>query len=125
MSIHGMRAICGRFEGSSRGYSKQHAQSSSVVHSRGRALSSDTGGGVGIRGPQVHPRPGHSIAAPRNPSVLPQVPGVDHTIDPDLWRTAGGEAENPRHFVDMDGYGPYPFTELPHDYDAAVAKYGK
>ncbi|HEX2457530.1 MAG TPA: hypothetical protein VHI99_27775 [Vicinamibacterales bacterium] len=50
---------------------------------------------------------------------------VEHTIDPDLWRTAGWEAENPRHFVDMDGYGPYPFTELPHDYDAAVAKYGK
>jgi hypothetical protein len=50
---------------------------------------------------------------------------VEHTIDPDLWRTAGWEAENPRHFVDMDGYGPYPFTELPHDYDAAVVKYGK
>ena len=25
----------------------------------------------------------------------------------------------------MDGYGPYPFTELPHEYDAAVQRYGK
>jgi hypothetical protein len=50
---------------------------------------------------------------------------VEHTIDPDLWRTAGWEAESPRHYLDMDGYGPYPFTELPHEYDAAVAKYGK
>jgi len=50
---------------------------------------------------------------------------VEHAIDPDLWRTAGWEAESARHYVDMDGYGPYPFTELPHDYDAAVAKYGK
>ena len=49
---------------------------------------------------------------------------VEHSIDPDLWRTAGFVEEPPRHFVDMDAYGPYPFNELPHDYDAAVKRYG-
>jgi Zinc dependent phospholipase C len=50
---------------------------------------------------------------------------VEHAIDPDLWRTAGWEAESPRHFVDMDAFGPYPFTGLPHDYAQAVAKFGR
>ncbi len=50
---------------------------------------------------------------------------VEHAIDPDLWRTAGWEAEPPRHYVDMDAYGAYPFKDLPRDYDAAVQKYGK
>jgi hypothetical protein len=49
---------------------------------------------------------------------------VEHSIDPDLWRTAGFVDEPPRHFVDMDSYGPSPFKELPHDYDAAVKRYG-
>jgi hypothetical protein len=50
---------------------------------------------------------------------------VEHSIDPDLWRNAGFLEEPPRHFLDMDGYGPYPFAHLPRDYDAAVKKYGK
>ena len=50
---------------------------------------------------------------------------VEHSIDADLWRTAGWEQESPRHFVDMDAYGPYPFKELPHDFDEAVARYGR
>jgi hypothetical protein len=49
---------------------------------------------------------------------------VEHVIDPDLWRTAGWEEESPRHFLDMDAYGPYPFTQLPRDYDEAVKRYG-
>jgi hypothetical protein len=50
---------------------------------------------------------------------------VEHAIDPDLWRTVEWEAqEGPRHFLDMDFYGPHPFTALPRDYDAAVKKYG-
>jgi hypothetical protein len=49
---------------------------------------------------------------------------VEHSIDPDLWRTAGFVEEPPRHFVDMDSYGAYPFKDLPHDYDAAVKRYG-
>ena len=50
---------------------------------------------------------------------------VEHSIDPDLWRTAGWLEEPPRHFMDMDAYGPYPFKELPREYDAAVKRYGK
>ena len=49
---------------------------------------------------------------------------VEHAIDPDLWRTVGWLEESPRHFVDMDAYGPYPFKELPHGYDEAVKRYG-
>jgi len=54
-----------------------------------------------------------------------QVAIVEHVIDPDLWRTAGWEAETPRHFVDMDAYGPYPFKDLPHDYQEAVKRKGQ
>lgn len=50
---------------------------------------------------------------------------VEHSIDPDLWRNAGFNEEPPRHFLDMDVYGPYPFKALPRDYDEAVRKYGK
>src|SRR5690348_6270026 len=52
---------------------------------------------------------------------------VERAIDPDLWRTVGWDAESPNHFVDLDNgkYGEYPFAELPHDYDAAVQKFGR
>ena len=50
---------------------------------------------------------------------------VEHTIDPDLWRTVGWLDESPRHFMDMDAYGAYPFTGLPHAYDEAVTKFGR
>jgi Zinc dependent phospholipase C len=50
---------------------------------------------------------------------------VEHSIDPDLWRTAGWLEEPPRHFVDMDAYGPYPFKDLPRNYEEAVKRYGK
>ena len=50
---------------------------------------------------------------------------VEHSIDPDLWRTAGWEIEPPRHFMDLDAYGPPPFTQVPRVYDEAVRRYGK
>jgi hypothetical protein len=49
---------------------------------------------------------------------------VAHAIDPDTYRSVGFTEEEPRHFVDMDSYGPFPFRDLPHDYDAAVAARG-
>jgi hypothetical protein len=50
---------------------------------------------------------------------------VEHSIDPDLWRTVEWDAqEGPRHYLDLDYYGPHPFTALPREYDAAVKKYG-
>jgi hypothetical protein len=50
---------------------------------------------------------------------------VEHVVDPDLWRTAGWEEEPPRHFLDLDAYGPYPFTKLPREYDEAVRQFGR
>jgi Zinc dependent phospholipase C len=50
---------------------------------------------------------------------------VEHAIDPDTYRTVGWAEEDPRHFLDMDSYGPFPFKDLPHDYPAAVAARGE
>ncbi len=49
---------------------------------------------------------------------------VEHTIDPDLWRNAGFVEEPPNHFVDLDAYGRYPFTDLPREYGEALKKHG-
>src|SRR5215831_18141563 len=45
--------------------------------------------------------------------------------DPDEWRNVGWP-EDPNHFVDygLPEFGPYPFAGLPHDYDAALQKFG-
>ena len=50
---------------------------------------------------------------------------VVRVVDPDTWRSAGWD-ENQNHFVDFGAaeYGPYPFTALPREYGAAVAKFG-
>ena len=48
---------------------------------------------------------------------------TEHAIDPDKRRYAVA-AEGPRHFIDIDNYGKYPYTELPRDYKKAVEKYG-
>ncbi len=53
----------------------------------------------------------------------------EHSIDPDMWRLLGlkGELgdEDPNHFLDIDGLDdPRPFTNVPRDWDAYVAKYG-
>jgi hypothetical protein len=50
---------------------------------------------------------------------------IERSIDPDLWRTVGWDAEPPNHFLDLDFYGTYPFAELPHEYDRAVQKFGE
>ena len=49
---------------------------------------------------------------------------VEHSIDPDTYRTMGFTDEPPRHFLDMDAYGPFPFTNLPRDFKEAVAVRG-
>jgi hypothetical protein len=50
---------------------------------------------------------------------------VEHSIDPDTYRTMGFTEEPPRHFLDMDAYGPFPFKDLPRDYSEAVARRGE
>ncbi len=50
---------------------------------------------------------------------------VERSIDPDLWRNVGWDAEPPNHFIDLDYFGKFPFVELPHEYDRAVQKFGR
>jgi hypothetical protein len=49
---------------------------------------------------------------------------LERSVDPDLWRTVGFDEEEPRHFLDYDAYGAFPFTSLPREYGAALAKFG-
>ncbi len=55
---------------------------------------------------------------------------VQHAIDPYLWRESDDpkhQNEHANHYFDIDyeGFGPYPFNELPRDYEAAVEKFGE
>lgn len=45
-----------------------------------------------------------------------------HATDPDKRRYAVKE-EAPRHYIDLDRYGSYPFDSLPRDWKLAVARY--
>jgi hypothetical protein len=47
---------------------------------------------------------------------------ADHAVDPDKRRYAL-DSEGPRHFIDIDLYGPYPYSALPKKYDSAVKKF--
>jgi hypothetical protein len=49
---------------------------------------------------------------------------MQHVTDP-LESEARTPAEQPKGFIDLDHYGPFPFTTLPRTYTAAVAKYGR
>ena len=49
---------------------------------------------------------------------------TEHAVDPDKRRYAV-TAEGPRHYIDIDHYGPYPYSELPHNWKDAVAKFGE
>ncbi len=49
---------------------------------------------------------------------------VEHSVDPDKRRYAIKE-EGPRHYIDLDFYGKYPFENLPHKYEDAIAKFGE
>lgn len=47
----------------------------------------------------------------------------EHAADADKWKSTD-KGEFPRHFIDLDLYGTYPFNELPRDYEEAVEKFG-
>jgi hypothetical protein len=49
---------------------------------------------------------------------------MEHAIDPDKRRYAV-PAEAPRHFIDIDHYGTYPYDSLPRKWNDAVAKYSE
>ena len=48
----------------------------------------------------------------------------EHAVDPDMRRYAIAE-EGPRHYIDIDHYGHYPFDELPRNWNDAIAKYSE
>lgn len=48
----------------------------------------------------------------------------EHAIDPDKRRYAV-TPEGPRHYIDIDKYGSYPYPDLPHKWSDAVAKFGE
>ncbi len=47
---------------------------------------------------------------------------TQHAVDPDKRRYLIAD-EGPRHYIDIDYYGKYPYTALPHKWDSAVAKF--
>jgi hypothetical protein len=48
----------------------------------------------------------------------------EHAVDPDKRRYAVLE-EGPRHYIDIDRYGAYPYAALPRSWKAAVEKFGE
>jgi hypothetical protein len=48
----------------------------------------------------------------------------EHAIDPDKRRYALPD-EGSRHYIDIDHYGTYPYTDLPRNWKDAVAKFGE
>lgn len=47
---------------------------------------------------------------------------TEHAVDPDKRRYAT-KHEGPRHFIDIDHWGTYPFAEVPRNWDEALIKY--
>ena len=48
----------------------------------------------------------------------------EHAVDPDKRRYVSAD-EAPRHFIDIDHYGVYPFDSLPHKWSEAADKYSE
>src|SRR5882757_448204 len=49
---------------------------------------------------------------------------TEHAVDPDKRRYAVAD-EGPRHYIDIDHYGAYPYTTIPRKWADAVAKFGE
>lgn len=49
---------------------------------------------------------------------------AEHSVDPDKRRYAVKE-EGPRHYIDIDRYGRYPFDSLPRRWSDAVSKFSE
>src|SRR6185436_1322741 len=49
---------------------------------------------------------------------------MEHAVDPDKRRYAVAW-EAPRHFIDIDKYGEYPYDSLPRRWNDAVTKYSR
>jgi hypothetical protein len=55
-------------------------------------------------------------------------PNIDyitaHAVDPDMRRNVVAD-EAPRHYIDIDHYGKYPYSELPRKWSDAIAKFSE
>ena len=49
---------------------------------------------------------------------------IEHAVDPDMRRYAVAE-EGPRHYIDIDHYGTFPYDSLPRNWNDAVEKFGE
>jgi hypothetical protein len=49
---------------------------------------------------------------------------TDHAVDPDKRRYAVA-AEAPKHYIDIDHYGHYPWPQLPEKYEDAIKRFSK
>ncbi len=49
---------------------------------------------------------------------------TEHAVDPDSRRNVSAD-EAPRHYIDIDHYGTYPFDSVPRWWKKAVAKYSE
>jgi hypothetical protein len=49
---------------------------------------------------------------------------TEHAVDPDKRRYAIAD-EGPRHYIDIDHYGKYPYDSLPRKWEAAVQKFSE
>lgn len=49
---------------------------------------------------------------------------TSHAVDPDKRRYAM-DGEAPRHYIDIDHYGEYPFDNVPRDWDGALEKFSR
>ena len=49
---------------------------------------------------------------------------TEHAVDPDKRRYANAD-EAPRHYIDIDHYGPYAFDSVPKYWKSAVKKYSE
>ena len=49
---------------------------------------------------------------------------TDHAVDPDMRRYTIAE-EGPRHYIDIDKYGNYPYDSLPRKWNDAITKFSE
>jgi len=47
----------------------------------------------------------------------------EHAVDPDKRRYIVAD-EGPRHYIDIDHYGKYPYDSLPRKWNDALARFG-
>ena len=72
----------------------------------------------------------HARALEHLPPALAAILGphrdylVEHSIDPDSWRETDPE-EAPRHYIDLDNYGNFPFPRFTLDYEQLVRREGQ